>query len=79
MHLSCIPFVCMTVKLKECLNQSVVEKLPSFVKLRSPFRKPIYQHIRLGLLFLVSLICPEYLQLEVLLGCEMPGMYTACI
>ena len=29
------------------LNQNVVEKLPSFVKLISPFRKPIYinQHI----------------------------------
>ena len=31
---------------KECLQseQSVVEKLPSFVKLVSPFQKPINQH-----------------------------------
>ena len=28
------------------LNQSIVEKLPSFVKLVSPFRKPINQHFR---------------------------------
>ena len=35
-HLSCIPFVCMTYKVQGMLsnsNQSVVEKLPSFVKL----------------------------------------------
>ena len=34
------------VKFKECLQfeQSVVEKVSSFVKLVSPFRKPINQH-----------------------------------
>ena len=43
-HLSCIGFVCVTRKVQEVLsnqNQSVVEKLPSFVKLVSPFRGPI--------------------------------------
>ena len=41
-HLSCIPFVCMTGKeCLICMDQSVVEKLPSFDKLVFPFRKSI--------------------------------------
>ena len=44
------------VKFKECLEfkQSIVVKLPSFVKLVSPFRKAINQHFWWGLLFLGS-------------------------
>ena len=53
-HLSCIPLVCMTCKVQYNFHQSVVEKLPSLVKLVSPFRKPINQHIIWGLLFLRS-------------------------
>ena len=38
------------IKFKDCLDfrQNVVEKLPSFVKLVSPFRKPIYKAAFLG-------------------------------
>ena len=47
-YLSCIPFVYVhDTKFKECLEfeQCVVEKLPSLVKLVSPFRKPSNQHV----------------------------------
>ena len=40
-YLSCIPFVYVTQKVQGVLRIYVVEKLPSFVKLVSPFRKPI--------------------------------------
>ena len=54
-HLLCIPFVCMTQSSKSAynLNQSIVEKLPSFVKIASPFKKPILYKSA----FLVGLIC----------------------
>ena len=68
-HLSCIPFVCMTSKVQGMLyssNHSVGEKLPSFVKLRLPFRglitsfqkayKSAYQ-LRL-FLWCYTIICP---------------------
>ena len=53
---SCIPFVCMTREVQGVLEQSAVEKIPSFVKLVSPFRKPINQHFWWGLLILH--MCP---------------------
>ena len=55
-HLSCIPVVCVTHKLQECLQLTftVVEKLLLFVKLVYPFRRPINQHFCWGLLFLWS-------------------------
>ena len=67
----------MTRKVQGVLTtqQSVVEKLPSFVKLVSPFRKPINQHI-----ISVEVCCffdLTHLSAQ-LLGCmvvvEMPGM-----
>ena len=46
-HLSCIPSVSMTSSKSACSqfesDSSVVEKLSSFVKLVSPFRKPTSQ------------------------------------
>ena len=44
-YLTCIPIVYVTHKVQEVLRIYVVKKLPSFVKLVSPFRKPINQHI----------------------------------
>ena len=53
-HLSCFPFVCMTRQVQGVLQfkQSIIEKLPSLVKLVFPFRKPINQHFWGSLLFL---------------------------
>ena len=41
-HLTCIAFVCMTRQVRGMLTiwKSLVEKLPAFIKLVSPFRKP---------------------------------------
>ena len=70
--------VCVTSNSRSAynLNQSVVEMIPSFVKLVSPFRKPINQ-----LAFLVKLVVSLMLHIytsEEFLGCmvvvEMPGM-----
>ena len=73
-HLSCTPFICMICKVQGVLicnlNPSVVEKLPSFVKLVSPFRSSIS-----------GKVCHPFdvIHLEIeFLGCmvavEMPGM-----
>ena len=70
-HLSCITFVCVTRKVQECLQfeQCVAEKLSSFTKLVSPFRKHINQNFWWRLLFLwfYTSAWGEFL------GC-MPGM-----
>ena len=57
------------LKFKECLEfeQSVVVKLPSFVKLVSPFRKPIYKSTFL-VRFIVYLILPSA-----------PGQFLGCM
>ena len=67
------------MKFKECLHfeQSVVEKLPSFVKLVSPFRKTTSKSA-LMVRFVVSLLLHICMPLEEFLGCmvdtEMPGV-----
>ena len=67
------------MKFKKCLQfeQSVVEKLPSYVKLVSPFRKPTSKSA-LVVRFVVSLFLHICMPLEEFLGCmvvaEMPGM-----
>ena len=81
-HLSCIPFVCMTHKVQGMLynsNQSIVEKLPSFVKLVSPFRglitsfhKAYKSAYQLG--FVVYLTLNSHLFLGCMIAVEMPGM-----
>ena len=42
------------VQFKKCFTIQIREKLPSFVKLVSPFRKPINQHITWGLVLTQS-------------------------
>ena len=58
------------------MNQSVVEMIPSFVKLVSPFRKPINQLA--SLVRLVVFLMLHIYTSEEFLGCmvvvEMPGM-----
>ena len=57
-------------------EQSIVEKLPYFVKLVSPFRKPTSK-TALMVRFVVSLFLHICMPLEEFLGCmvvtEMPG------
>ena len=78
-YLSCIPFVYLTHKVQRVLiefEQNVVEQLPSFAKLVSPFRKPRNQHFGevccffdfAHLLIESSLVAQLWLKL--------PGMYV---